>query len=53
MSPREEFVSQMERLRKAIKKTESEYLKRDYKKALRNMELELRDYNRFRSESRA
>lgn len=44
-----EYVAETNRLRKAIKKTNSEYLKADYSKALKRMKRELREYRRFRS----
>lgn len=44
---RQEFVDEMNRIRQAIKRTDSEYLKRDYSKALKVMERELADYDRF------
>jgi hypothetical protein len=47
---REKHIAEMERLKNAIDKTESEYLKRDYKKALKRMSAELKEYDRYRSE---
>lgn len=44
-----EYVAEMNRLREAIKKTNSEYLKADYSKALKRMKRELKEYRRFRS----
>lgn len=44
---RQEFVDEMNRIRQAIQRTDSEYLKRDYSKALKVMERELADYDRF------
>lgn len=44
-----EYVAEMNRLREAIKKTNSEYLKADYSKALKRMKRELKEYHRFRS----
>jgi len=49
---RDEFVHEMDRLRRAIRQTDSEHLKHDYCKALCRMERELRDYDRFMSEKR-
>ena len=43
---REKHVAEMERLKTAMEKTDSEYLKRDYGKALKRMERELREYDR-------
>lgn len=45
----EAHIAEMNRLREAIKKTNSEYLKADYSKALKRMKRELREYRRFRS----
>ena len=45
---RNKHVAEMERLKEAIAKTESEYLKKDYTKALRRMEKELVEYDRYR-----
>ena len=45
---REKHVAEMERLKTAMKKTDSEYLKRDYGKALKRMQRELRDYARYK-----
>lgn len=44
-----EYVAEMNRLREAIKKTNSEYLEADYSKALKRMKRELKEYRRFRS----
>ena len=45
---REKHVAEIERLKTAIDKTNSEYLKRDYKKALKRMQRELRNYDRYK-----
>lgn len=45
----EAHIAEMNRLREAIKKTDSEYLKADYSKALKRMKRELKEYRRFRS----
>lgn len=45
---REIFVNEMIRLKKAIDKTESIYLKRDYLKALKKMIKELAEYDNYR-----
>ena len=50
---REKFVTEMNRLSEAIKKTDSKYLKNDYHRALVNMRKELRDYDRFKQEANA
>lgn len=49
---RQEFVDEMERLKRAIYRTRSEHLKRDYSKALKDMKRELADYDRFMSTER-
>lgn len=46
---REKHVQEMERLKAAIKKTKSPNLMRDYTKALKEMERELKDYDRFKT----
>ena len=46
---REKHVQEMERLKAAIEKTKSPKLKRDYTKALKEMERELKDYDRFKT----
>ena len=43
---REKHVAEMKRLKTAIAKAKSEYLKRDYSKALKRMERELKEYDR-------
>lgn len=45
---REKHVTEMERLKNAIAKTKSEYLKKDYGKALKRMQAELREYDRYK-----
>lgn len=47
---RESFVLEMERIKSAIACTTSGYLKRDYTKALKRMERELKEYDSFRNE---
>lgn len=46
---REKHIQEMERLKTAIEKTKSPKLKRDYTKALKEMERELKDYDRFKT----
>jgi hypothetical protein len=46
---RNNFVSEITRLRSAAQKTTSTYLRRDYLKAVKRMEKELRQYDTFRS----
>ena len=45
---RKNRVAEIERLKAAIAKTNSEYLKRDYGKALKRMQRELSDYDRYK-----
>lgn len=45
---RQKHIDEMECLKDAISKSESEYLKRDYTKALKRMEKELKEYDRFK-----
>ena len=46
---REKHIQEMERLKAAIEKTKSPKLKRDYTKALNEMKRELKDYDRFKT----
>lgn len=48
---RELFINEMKRIEEALKKTKSEYLQKDYSKALRDMKRELRDYDKFRKQA--
>lgn len=45
---REKHIAEMQRLKTAIDKTDSEYLRRDYKKALKRMSAELKEYDRYK-----
>lgn len=45
---REKHIAEMNRLRTAINKTDSVYLKNDYKKALKRMQKELDEYDRYK-----
>lgn len=45
---REKHVAEIERLKTAIAKTKSIYLKRDYEKALKRMQKELKEYDRYK-----
>lgn len=49
---REAHVAEMERLKAAIEKTKSVYLKRDYEKAYNRMLAELCEYDSFRSRAK-
>lgn len=42
---RELFSAEIQRMRAAVEKTDSKYLKRDYRKAIRRMERELAEYD--------
>lgn len=46
--PREKHLQEMEELRKAICKTKSPYARRDFAKALKRKERELREYDKWR-----
>ena len=45
---REKHVAEIERLKTAMEKTDSEYLKRDYEKALKRMQKELKEYDKYK-----
>lgn len=45
---RESFVREIDRLRKAYDKTKSNYLRRDYGKAISRMEKELAEYDSYK-----
>jgi len=45
---REAFVCEINRLRTAVRKTKSDFLKKDYGKAIRRMERELAEYDRYK-----
>ena len=47
---RKKHIEEMERIRQAINNTESEYLKRDYLKALNQMQKDLLEYDMYRSQ---
>ena len=46
---REELVGEIERVRKALDKTKSVYLKKEYTRHLWRMQKELNDYDKFKS----
>ena len=46
---RNEIEAEIERLEVAIVKTKSEKLRTDYRKAVRRMKKELRDYDKYRA----
>ena len=45
---RKRHIEEMERIEAAMRKTESEYLKRDYGKALKRMRADLIEYDRWK-----
>lgn len=47
---REQFVSDINRIKSALESTNSEYLKRDYRKALKRKYRELKQYDRLHQE---
>lgn len=47
MTPRERHVAEIKRLEQALEKTNSIYLRRDYEKALKRLNRELREYDSF------
>lgn len=50
---RAKHIAEIRRLEEAIKRTNSEYLKRDYTKNLNMMKKELREYDRFKANTGA
>lgn len=49
---RQKFVEEINQLRTAVNSTKSKYLKKDYLKAIRRMEIELKEYDAFQKEYR-
>lgn len=45
---REEYVAEIRRMEAAVEQTKSEYLKRDYGKAIKRMKKELAEYDKYR-----
>lgn len=43
----QEHIAEINRLKSAIEKTQSKYLKKDYAKRIKRMESELAEYRRF------
>ena len=43
-------IAEINRLKEAREKTKSEYLRRDYTKAIRRMQNELKEYRRYKQE---
>lgn len=48
---RDEFVTEMNRLKDALSNTQSPYLKRDYDKAYSRMKKELEEYDSFKKKA--
>ena len=48
---REIFVSEIERMEDACRRTKSEYLKRDYQKAIKRMKKELNEYDGYKTKT--
>ena len=44
---REKFVKEIQQLEEIIQQTKSEYLKRDYRKKLRHMQIDLLEYDMY------
>ena len=49
MTSKDRHIEEIERLKLAIQRTQSPYLKRDYKKAIRKKEKELLAYDRYKT----
>ena len=47
MTPRQKHLQEIKELREAIGKTKSPYAKRDFEKALKRKERELREYTKW------
>lgn len=45
---RERHINEMNRLKEAIEKSNSDYLKRDYTKAYKKMQKELEEYDSYK-----
>lgn len=50
---REKHVAEMERIKDAIARSNSPYLKKDYTKAYKRMERELAEYDRYRNQGKS
>lgn len=51
MNAEKRHIAEMERLKEAMRNTNSQYLKRDYRKKLKKMEAELREYRKWKDKS--
>ena len=49
MNQRQKFIEEMNRLKQAIAKTTSKYLKKDYTKQLKQMQKDLAEYDYWHS----
>ena len=47
MSKRDDHIREMRRLQAAIENTDSDYLKKDYRKAISRMRREISEYDKF------
>lgn len=47
MDERQKFIAEMKRIQEAMHKTKSQYLRRDYRIALKEMQKDLADYDAF------
>ena len=52
MTPREEFMAEIARLKSAKSRSKSYYLKIDYDKAIKRKTRQLRNYDRYQQEAR-
>ena len=51
MTPREELLDHIEKLKQASRKSHSEYIKIDYAKAIRKMKKELKTYDMYQRQT--
>ena len=47
MDERQKFIAEMKRIQESMHKTKSQYLRRDYRIALKEMQKDLADYDAF------
>lgn len=47
MDERQKFIAEMKRIQEEMHKTKSQYLRRDYRIALKEMQKDLADYDAF------
>ena len=48
---REKFVKEIQQLEEIVRQTKSKYLKRDYQKKLRRMQIDLLEYDMYHQNS--